>query len=63
MENRIQIRTRRKASEMYVWLCHYICKTLCINLDSKICKISLGALIGHVSFTDEAREIGNAVFL
>lgn len=39
------------------------CKILSINSDSKICKISLGALIGCVYFTDEAKEVSNAVFL
>lgn len=40
-----------------------ICKILYINLDSKVWKISLGALIGYVHVSDEGREIGNAVFL
>lgn len=40
-----------------------ICKILNINSDSKVRKISQGALIGCVYFTDEAKEVGNAVFL
>lgn len=48
---------------IYLPLVLYIYQTLYINLDSMVCKISLGALIGHVYFTDEVWETGNAVLL